>query len=100
SHIASGAIARHLAYLGDAQVGPKANIGAGAVTANFDGQRKGRTEIGAGAMIGAGSVLVAPVKIGPGATVGAGAVVTKGHHVPDGQTVAGVPARPLAKQPR
>jgi bifunctional UDP-N-acetylglucosamine pyrophosphorylase/glucosamine-1-phosphate N-acetyltransferase len=76
------------------------NVGAGAVTANFDGRRKSRTEIGAKAMIGAGSVLVAPVKIGEGATVGSGAVVTKAHDVPAGQTVAGVPARPLTKKPR
>ena len=95
THVEAGARARHLAYLGDAHLGPAVNVGAGAVTANFDGKAKGRTEIGAGAFIGSGSVLIAPVKVGAGATVGAGAVVPKGHDVAEGQTVVGVPARPL-----
>ncbi len=95
SELADGALARHLAYLGDATVGPRANVSAGAITANFNGKTKGRTEIGAGTMIGAGSILIAPVKVGDGATVGAGAVVTKGHDVAPGETVVGVPARPL-----
>jgi bifunctional UDP-N-acetylglucosamine pyrophosphorylase/glucosamine-1-phosphate N-acetyltransferase len=95
SHLEAGARARHLAYLGDAHLGAGANIGAGVVTANFDGRRKSRTTIGPQAMIGSGAVLVAPVTIGPGATVGANAVVTKNHDVAEGQTVAGVPARPL-----
>ena len=95
AHFEAGARARHLAYLGDAHLGVNANIGAGAVTANFDGKAKGRTEIGAGAFIGSGSVLIAPVRIGEGATVGAGAVVPKGQDVANGQTVVGVPARPL-----
>jgi bifunctional UDP-N-acetylglucosamine pyrophosphorylase/glucosamine-1-phosphate N-acetyltransferase len=95
SHFEPGARARHLAYLGDAHLGPGVNIGAGAITANFDGRHKSRTTIGAQASIGAGAVLVAPVTIGSGATVGANAVVTKDHDVADGQTVVGVPARPL-----
>ena len=84
-----------LAPAADARLGPRVNVGAGAITANFDGRSKSPTEIGADAMIGAGSVLVAPVRIGEGATVGAGAVVTRGKDVPAGATVAGVPARPL-----
>lgn len=95
SHLQAGALARHLAYLGDARVGPNANIGAGAVTANFDGERKSQTRIGADARVGAGSVLIAPVTIGERAVIGAGAVVTKGTEVPPSQTVVGVPARPL-----
>jgi bifunctional UDP-N-acetylglucosamine pyrophosphorylase / glucosamine-1-phosphate N-acetyltransferase len=95
SHFEPEARARHLAYLGDTQVGAGANIGAGVVTANYDGRRKARTTIGAQAMIGSASVLVAPVSIGAGATVGANAVVTKNHDVAAGQTVVGVPARPI-----
>jgi bifunctional UDP-N-acetylglucosamine pyrophosphorylase/glucosamine-1-phosphate N-acetyltransferase len=87
---------RHLAYLGDAQVGAEVNIGAGAVTANFNGRAKNPTVIGDRSQIGAGSVLVAPAKIGPGAIVGAGAVVTRGE-VPADSTVVGVPARPIKR---
>lgn len=89
------AVARHLAYLGDATVGGGANIGAGAVTANFDGQSKHSTAIGPDSQIGANSVLIAPVRVGARATVGAGTVVPKNHDVPEGQTVAGAPAQPL-----
>ncbi|MCA0199855.1 MAG: bifunctional UDP-N-acetylglucosamine diphosphorylase/glucosamine-1-phosphate N-acetyltransferase GlmU [Proteobacteria bacterium] len=73
----NGAKVNHLTYIGDARVGAKANIGAGTITANYDGFNKSRTDIGAGASIGSNSVLVAPVKIGDGAMTGAGAVVRK-----------------------
>lgn len=95
-----GAMARHLAYLGDAVVGAGATIGAGAITANFDGASKHPTKIGEGSLIGAGSVLVAPVTVGASATVGAGSVVTKRTEVAAGTVVAGVPARPLRPAPR
>src|SRR4051794_40924607 len=95
SHLENGARARHLAYLGDATVGANANVSAGAITANYDGRTKAATRIGANTMVGAGSILVAPVSIGEGATVGAGAVVTKHHDVAPGQTVTGIPARPF-----
>jgi bifunctional UDP-N-acetylglucosamine pyrophosphorylase/glucosamine-1-phosphate N-acetyltransferase len=72
-----GAKANHLSYIGDADVGAKANIGAGTITCNYDGFGKYRTVIGEGAFIGSNSALVAPVTIGAGAIVGAGAVVTK-----------------------
>jgi bifunctional UDP-N-acetylglucosamine pyrophosphorylase / glucosamine-1-phosphate N-acetyltransferase len=99
SYLETGTIARHLAYLGNASIGRDVNIGAGAITANFDGSRKSETEIGDRARIGAGAVMVAPVKIGQDAVVGAGAVVTRGKHIEDGDTVVGVPARPLAAKP-
>ncbi len=79
----------------DAEVGGSVNIGATAVTANFDGVHKNSTMIGDRSRIGAGSILVAPVNIGRDAVVGANAVVTRGHDVADGQTVVGVPSRPL-----
>ncbi|MBB3065203.1 bifunctional UDP-N-acetylglucosamine diphosphorylase/glucosamine-1-phosphate N-acetyltransferase GlmU [Limibacillus halophilus] len=71
----AGAKANHLAYLGDATIGSGANIGAGAITCNYDGFAKHRTEIGAGAFIGSNAALVAPATIGKGAIVGAGSTV-------------------------
>ncbi len=73
----SGAKVNHLSYVGDARVGAKANVGAGTITANYDGFFKSHTDIGAGASIGSNTVLVAPVKVGDGAMTGAGAVVRK-----------------------
>ena len=72
-----GAKVNHLTYIGDADIGAKANVGAGTITCNYDGYTKSRTEIGAGAFIGSNSSLVAPVSIGAGAIVGAGSVVVK-----------------------
>ena len=72
-----GAKASHLAYVGDATVGAKANLGAGTITCNYDGFAKHRTEIGAGAFIGVNTALVAPVSIGDNAFVGTGTVVTR-----------------------
>jgi bifunctional UDP-N-acetylglucosamine pyrophosphorylase / glucosamine-1-phosphate N-acetyltransferase len=77
SHVGAGAKANHLAYIGDATVGAGANIGAGAITCNYDGTNKFRTEIGQKAFIGSNASLVAPVKIGDGTYVAAGSVVTK-----------------------
>jgi bifunctional UDP-N-acetylglucosamine pyrophosphorylase/glucosamine-1-phosphate N-acetyltransferase len=71
-----GAKANHLTYLGDAEVGEGANIGAGTITCNYDGFLKYRTSIGAGAFIGSNSALVAPVTVGAGAIVAAGSVIT------------------------
>ena len=71
-----GAKANHLSYIGDAEVGARANIGAGTITCNYDGFLKYRTVIGEGAFVGSNSALVAPVAIGAGAIVGAGATVT------------------------
>jgi bifunctional UDP-N-acetylglucosamine pyrophosphorylase / glucosamine-1-phosphate N-acetyltransferase len=73
----TGAKANHLAYLGDATVGPGANIGAGTIFCNYDGFNKHRTEIGEGVFVGSNSSLVAPVRIGAGAYIGSGSVITK-----------------------
>ena len=69
--------ANHLTYLGDVEVGAKANVGAGTITCNYDGFTKAKTVIGAGAFIGSNTALVAPVTVGPGAIIGAGSVITR-----------------------
>ncbi len=74
--VGEGAKANHLAYLGDGDIGAKANIGAGTIFGNYDGFFKYKTTIGEGAFIGSNSVLVAPVTVGPGGYVGSGSVVT------------------------
>jgi len=75
--IEDGAKANHLAYIGDARVGARSNIGAGTITCNYDGFDKHVTEIGAEVFIGSNTALVAPVKVGDGAMVGAGSVITR-----------------------
>jgi len=77
AELGDGAKVNHLSYVGDAFVGPKANIGAGTITCNYDGFGKYPTKIGAGAFIGSNTALVAPVTVGDGAIVGAGSVITK-----------------------
>jgi bifunctional UDP-N-acetylglucosamine pyrophosphorylase/glucosamine-1-phosphate N-acetyltransferase len=77
ARLGEGAKANHLSYIGDAEVGANANIGAGTITCNYDGFFKYGTKIGEGAFIGSNSALVAPVSIGNGAIVGAGSVVTR-----------------------
>ena len=86
----------HFSYLGDATVGENVNIGAGAITCNYDGVRKNPTVIGDGAFIGSDTLLVAPVEIGAGATTGAGAVVTK--NVPPDTVAVGLPARVIRRK--
>jgi bifunctional UDP-N-acetylglucosamine pyrophosphorylase/glucosamine-1-phosphate N-acetyltransferase len=81
----------HFSYIGDAQVSQNVNIGAGAVTCNFDGTDKHETIIEEGAFIGSDSMLVAPLRIGARASTGAGSVVTK--DVPAGAKVVGMPAK-------
>ncbi len=75
--IGEGAKANHLTYIGDAEIGADANIGAGTITCNYDGFAKHRTVIGAGAFIGSNTALVAPVSVGRGAIVGAGSTITR-----------------------
>jgi bifunctional UDP-N-acetylglucosamine pyrophosphorylase/glucosamine-1-phosphate N-acetyltransferase len=86
----------HFSYIGDAEVGEDVNIGAGTITANYDGVNKHRTTIGDGAFIGSDTMLVAPVNIGRGAGTSAGAVVNR--DVPDGMMAIGAPARIRARQ--
>ena len=81
TRLCRGAKANHLTYLGDAEIGSGANIGAGTITCNFDGKNKHRTVIGPGAFIGSNTALVAPVTLGENSLVGAGSVITR--DVPD-----------------
>ncbi len=76
ARLGAGAKANHLAYLGDAEIGAKSNIGAGAITCNYDGVHKHKNVIGEGVFIGSNSTLVAPVEVEPGAYVAAGSVIT------------------------
>ena len=87
----------HFSYLGDAEVGEDVNIGAGVITANYDGRAKHKTVIGKGAFIGSDTILRAPLTVGEGAYTGAGSVVTK--DVPDGKLAVGVPARIRERRP-
>jgi bifunctional UDP-N-acetylglucosamine pyrophosphorylase/glucosamine-1-phosphate N-acetyltransferase len=91
SEIGAGAKVPHLSYVGDADIGERTNIGAGNITANYDGRRKHRTKIGKDVRSGSNTVFVAPVEVGDGAHTGAGAVVNR--DVPPGAMAKGVPAR-------
>lgn len=97
SRLASKTRAKHFGFIGDTRIGRHANIGAGTVTANYDGKNKNITQIGDESFIGCDTVLVAPVKIGRHAKTGAGSVVTRGKNVKDNAVVVGIPARPLEK---
>lgn len=96
STIGEGSKANHLAYLGDAEIGRGANVGAGTITCNWDGRAKHKTLIEDEAYIGSDTMLVAPVRIGKGAATGAGSVVRG--DVPDGALAVGVPARIIEGQ--
>jgi len=85
--LGEGSKASHLSYLGDAEIGPNVNIGAGTITCNYDGVQKHRTRIEAGAFVGSDSTLVAPVTVGAGAYVGAGSTITQ--DVPAGSLALG-----------
>lgn len=98
SKLGKGVLAKHLAYLGDAVIGDETNVGAGAITANYDGKKKHVTQIGKKAFIGSNTVLIAPVAVGEGAKTAAGAVVTAGTRVPKGEVAMGVPARVIRRK--
>lgn len=91
SRIGANVRALHHCYLGDALIGNNVNIGAGTITANFDGKKKNKTVIGDGAFTGVNASVVAPRNIGRGAYIGAGAVITK--DVPPNTTVVGLNRR-------
>ncbi|MGA0021834.1 MAG: bifunctional UDP-N-acetylglucosamine diphosphorylase/glucosamine-1-phosphate N-acetyltransferase GlmU [Vulcanococcus sp.] len=95
STLAQGCKVNHLSYIGDAELGAGVNVGAGTITANYDGVNKHRTVIGAGSKTGANSVLVAPIELGEGVTVGAGSTLTK--NVPAGALALGR-AKQLVKE--
>ena len=97
SRLGRGVKLGHFGYVGDADVGANANLGAGLVTCNFDGARKHRTKIGEDAFIGSDTMLVAPVTVGQGAATGAGTVVNT--DVPPYRLAVGVPARIIEKSP-
>jgi bifunctional UDP-N-acetylglucosamine pyrophosphorylase/glucosamine-1-phosphate N-acetyltransferase len=104
SRLGEGAKVPHLAYVGDADVGAGSNLGAGTITANYDGFRKNRTTIGENARLGVDTMLIAPVEVGDGAYTGAGAVIKS--DVPEGalavseneqRNIEGYAARKAAK---
>ncbi len=89
ARLGKGAKANHLTYLGDAEIGEGANIGAGTITCNYDGVNKHVTRVGKGVFVGSDTTLVAPITVGDGAYIGAGSCITKN-----------VPADALAVAPR
>ncbi len=98
TRLGPGSKQHHMSYLGDARVGERVNVGAGTITANYDGTRKHPTVIGDDAFIGVDTMLIAPIEIGEGSRTGAGAVVTR--DVPAGKLAVGVPARIREPRPK
>ena len=97
SYLGPGVKMGHFSYVGDATIGARTNIGAGAITCNYGmDKNKHRTEIGEDVFIGSDTMLVAPLRIGSKARTGAGSVVTK--DLPDGSLAAGVPARIISRE--
>ncbi len=95
SYIGPGTKAKHLTYLGDTTIGAGSNIGAGTITANYDGKAKHPTVIGDQVFVGSGTVLVAPSKLEDRSMTGAGAIVTRNTHIKADEVYVGVPARPI-----
>jgi bifunctional UDP-N-acetylglucosamine pyrophosphorylase/glucosamine-1-phosphate N-acetyltransferase len=98
TQVGRGSKVPHLSYVGDAEIGEDANLGAGTITANYDGVKKNRTRIGDGVFTGINTNLIAPVTIGDDAYLGAGSVVNK--DIPPGKLAVGMPARVIRNAPR
>jgi bifunctional UDP-N-acetylglucosamine pyrophosphorylase / glucosamine-1-phosphate N-acetyltransferase len=98
SRVGEGSKVPHLSYVGDAQIGADVNLGAGTITANYDGENKHRTMVGDGAHTGVNTNLIAPVSVGEDAYTGAGSVVNK--DVPAGKLAVGAPARAIRESPQ
>lgn len=97
THVGVGSKVPHLSYVGDAEIGSGVNLGAGTITANYDGTNKNRTEIGDGVFTGINTNLIAPVKVGAGAYLGAGSTINK--DIPAGKLAVGAPARVIRDAP-
>src|SRR5215218_3878452 len=98
TRVGRGSKVPHLSYVGDAEIGEDANLGAGTITANYDGVNKYQTTLGDGAFTGVNTTLIAPVEIGEDAYTGAGAVINK--DVPPGKLAVGSPARAIRDSPQ
>jgi bifunctional UDP-N-acetylglucosamine pyrophosphorylase / glucosamine-1-phosphate N-acetyltransferase len=98
SRVGDGSKVPHLSYIGDAEIGAGVNLGAGTITANYDGVNKNRTTLGDGAFTGVNTTLIAPVEVGEDAYTGAGAVINK--DVPPGKLAVGSPARAIRESPQ
>jgi bifunctional UDP-N-acetylglucosamine pyrophosphorylase/glucosamine-1-phosphate N-acetyltransferase len=98
SQVGEGSKVPHLSYIGDAEIGAGVNLGAGTITANYDGVNKNRTTLGDGAFTGVNTTLIAPVEVGEDAYTGAGAVINK--DVPPGKLAVGSPARAIRESPQ
>jgi bifunctional UDP-N-acetylglucosamine pyrophosphorylase/glucosamine-1-phosphate N-acetyltransferase len=98
SRVGAGTKAKHLTYLGDATIGKRANIGAGTITANYDGEKKHETLIGDGCFVGSGTVIVAPNELGARSMTAAGAILKHHSKVGADEIWAGVPAKFLKRR--
>jgi bifunctional UDP-N-acetylglucosamine pyrophosphorylase/glucosamine-1-phosphate N-acetyltransferase len=98
TRVGRGSKVPHLSYVGDAEIGEDANLGAGTITANYDGVNKYRTEIGNRAFTGVNTSIIAPATIGEDVYLGAGSVVNK--DIPPGKLAVGMPARVIRDAPR